>query len=379
MLHSQNMKVGIDTFGCDHAKSGLGSYLHYLTSNLPSDADVQFELFGLEIDRYTYNGDKEIPFKSVNIKDTITSQRLWHLFKMNKFASASDYDVVLYPAVERVLPLSFRTPGVAVVNSIMTNVIAEKRDQPLRWQIIEGLPRAQKILAASQFIRKDLVKLGINPDKIEIVHNGIDHRLFYPILQIDPDAVTIKPFAVKRPYFIYGSRLSGPDKKHIELIKAFTLFKERTHLPHRLVLAGSDDQYSKEVHRAAFSSSAASEIFLTGFFPHDSFPQLYAGADACIFPSVNEGVGLPVLEAMATGIPVACSSSGALPEIGGPAALYFDSDNIEEIEADMEKLVTDKAVRDKMVEDGIQWTKRFSWDKTAQMTVDIMKQVSGLK
>jgi glycosyltransferase involved in cell wall biosynthesis len=367
------MKVGIDTFGCDHGRSGIGSYLHSFAANLPQLPDIEFELFGSEIDRYTYNSVREIPFRAVAVPDSLGAERVWHYFKLGKFASQSGYDVILYPAIERVLPLSFRTPGIAVVNSIVSNTLRENRDWALRMQISKGLSKAQTVIAASQYIRKDLVRYGVKPEKIEVVHNGIDHRLFFPQMQIDAENVNIKPFAIKRPYFIYGSRLSGPDKKHVELIKAFTLFKERTHLPHRLVLAGAEGASSADVHKAAFQSSAASDIFLTGFFPHESFPQLYAGADACVFPSVNEGVGLPVLEAMATGIPVACSKEGALPEMGGQACMYFDSDNIEEVASVMEKLVTDSALREKMIKDGIEWTKRFDWSNTVSMTIDVMK------
>jgi glycosyltransferase involved in cell wall biosynthesis len=369
------MKIGIDTFGCDHGRSGIGSYLHSFTANLPQLPDVEFELFGSEIDRYTYNSASEIPFKAVAVPDSLGAERCWHYFRLNAFASACGYDAVLFPSIEKVLPLSARTPGVAIVNSIVSNTLREDRDWALHMQVRRGLSKARKVIAASQYVRKDLVRNGINPEKIEVIHNGIDHRLFFPQMQIDSETVNIKPFAIKRPYFIYGSRLAGPDKKHIELIKAFTLFKERTHLPHRLVLAGAEGAYSEEVHKAAFQSAAASDIFLTGFFPHESFPQLYAGADACIFPSENEGVGLPVLEAMATGIPVACSKAGALPEMGGPAALYFDSNNIEEISAAMEKIVTDGALREKMVAEGIEWTKRFDWGTTVSMTIDVIRKI----
>ena len=106
------------------------------------------------------------------------------------------------------------------------------------------------------------------------------------------------------------------------------MFKEKTGLPHRLVLAGEEGAYAEEVQKAAFDSSAATEIFMTGYFPREGFPELYRNSEMCVFPSVNEGVGLPVLEAMATGIPVACAKAGALPEIAGNNVLFFVSDNI---------------------------------------------------
>lgn len=368
------MKVGIDTFGCDHGRSGIGLYLHSFAANLPLTGDVNFELFGSEIDRYTYNSAREIPFKTVSVPDSLGAERLWHFFSLNKFVKSRKYDVVLYPAIERVLPISFKTPGVAVVNSIVSNALHEADDWALSVQIKRGLKKAQKVIAASQFLRKDLLRLGICEDKIEIVHNGIEHRLFFPQLHIDSETVNIKPFAIKRPYFIYGSRLAGPEKKHVELIKAFSLFKERTKLPHRLVIAGADGPATESTRVAAGQASSASDIFLTGFFPHESFPLLYAGADACIFPSVNEGVGLPILEAMATGIPVACAKAGALPEMGGEAALYFDADNIEEIADCMEKIVADTALREKKIATGLRWAKRFTWEKTVSETVEVIKK-----
>lgn len=367
------MKIGIDTFGGDHARSGIGSYLHSFTSNIPKFDGVEFELFGSEIDRYTYNSENDVPYKAVRVPDSIVAERAWHLTRVNSFAQKSGYDCVLYPAVQRVLPVSFKVPGIAVVNAVVSSALKESEDSTLKFQVNTGLKAVQKVVAASQYIRMDLIRSGVNPAKIKVIHNGIDHKLFFPGQINDGETVNIKPFAIKRPYFIYGSRLSGPEKKHIELIKAFTLFKEKTQLPHRLVLAGNDDAYSDAIHKAAFQSGVASDIFLTGFFPRESFPLLYAGADACIFPSVNEGVGLPVLEAMASGIPVACSRSCALPEAGGEAALYFDSDNIEEIELAMEKLVTDMPLREKMIADGIAHAQNFSWEKTVRETVELIR------
>ena len=234
------MRLGIDTFGCDHARSGLGSYLLAFTANISQDLPHKVELFGSEIDKFTYTSGTEITFKSVPLPDSLSAERFWHFTACNKFAQSQNYDAVLYPAPERVLPASFKVPGVAVTNSILSSCVEGNTDWIQKLQIKRGLYNIQKIIAASDFIRRDLIEHGISPEKIEVVHNGIDHKIFYPAIQFDADVVNVKPFAIKRPYFIYGSRLSSPEKKHIELIKAFSLFKEKTQLPHRLVLAGAD-------------------------------------------------------------------------------------------------------------------------------------------
>lgn len=368
------MKVGIDTFGCEHGQSGLGSYLDALTSNFKNDETVEFELFGAEIDRYTYGAENNLSYKAVALPDSRLAERMWHVFGANFFARKRKYAVVLYPAAAHLLPAVFRVPGVAVVNDVVSELLASK-DAVSLSVLLRGLKKADRVIVASQFIRKDLEKLGIKDEKMVVVHNGINHSMFYPRELVSPNLVDIKPFAIQRPYFIYASRMSSSTKKHVELIRAFTRFKEKTKLPHRLVLAGNDGAYSDEVHKAAFASHSASDIFITGYFPHESFPELYSGSDGCIFPAVGEGVGLPVLEAMATGVPVACAKSGALSEIAGNNALFFDPDNIEEMALVLETLALNKAERTRLIAGGIEWTKRFSWEKTAEKTLAVLRAV----
>ena len=102
-------------------------------------------------------------------------------------------------------------------------------------------------------------------------------------------------------------------------------------------------------------------------------PELYSCADACIFPSVVEGVGLPIIEAMATGIPVACAKAGALQEFAKDGALFFNPNNIEEFSEAIERILTDEKLRESLVEFGYNWTKHFSWEKTLQKTADLLK------
>lgn len=367
------MIIGVDTFGCDHARSGIGTYMLSFSSVLSENEDVHFELFGSEIDRFTYTSGKDISFVPVSVQDNLSAERTWHFTSVNKFAQSRKYDLVLYSAPEKVLPISFKVPGIAVVNTVLSSMVEGKKDWIQKIQIKRGLFKVQKIIAASNFIKNDLISHGIDGNKIEVVYNGIDHKLFYPQIQLDEESIDIKPFAIRKPYFIYGSRLSGPEKKHIELIRAFSEFKKKTGLPHRLVICGSDGPHSAEVHKATFDSPYASDIFLTGYFPHESFPLLYSGSQGLIFPAVNEGVGLPVLEAMATGVPVACASSGVLPEIAGDAALFFDPDNLADFVKVFEKLASEPLLCAGMIQKGLERAKLFNWESTVSKTIEIAK------
>lgn len=368
------MKIGIDTFGCEHGRSGIGSYFSSLVQKFQNTDDITFEMFGAEIDRYTYARENNLAYEPVLLPDNKKAEKLWHTFFCNSFGKKQKYDAMFFPAAANFLPFNFKIPSVAVVNDIVSNLFDSKTLSE-RICLVHSLKRADKIIAASNFIKKDLKKIGVKQDKIVVIHNGIDHSMFYQTDMLPTDFVEINPFSVKRPYFIYSSTMSSPLKRHIELIKAFDVFKERTGLPHRLIIAGGAGESFENVKKASLEAKAASDIFLTGYFPHETFPALYAGAEACVFPSEIEGVGLPVLEAMATGVPVACSKEGALSEVAGDRALLFDSSNIKEIADLMEKIAVDKQLRKKLIVEGLEWAKRFSWEKTAEKTVEVLKSL----
>lgn len=370
------MKVGIDTFLCGHGRSGAGSFLLSLVQNLPSDDSIQYELFGSEMDRFTYcDAGGPVSYAGIKIHDSERAELRWHILHLSKFVLRQNYDVVLFPSADQIIPVTFFLPCVVFVHDIVSRGLKENSALRRRFRKYT-LRHADKLIAASNHIKKDLCSLGADGDKIDVIHPGIDHTLFYPHTEFEGDTVVIQPFSIKRPFIIYASRLSSAEKRHVELIKAFSIFKKKTGLPHRLVLAGEAGAYSEEVTKAAAASEYASDILITGHFPHEHLPELYSCADACVFPSIAEGVGLPVIEAMATGITVACAKAGALPEFAGDCALYFDSDNCDEMAASIETAVMDEKVREKLEKSGFEWTKRFSWDKTAEKTVAVMQSVN---
>ncbi|MBQ0162540.1 MAG: glycosyltransferase family 4 protein [Treponema sp.] len=368
------MKVGIDTFGLDHGQSGLGSYLYYLMQNLEEDKDIEFELFGQETDRYTYKAKFDVEYTAVNVSDNVRKQRAWHFFKADRFAAQREYDVVIYSAANRMIPSSFSVRSIAIVNDIVSKQYNDRKDKYFRNVVIPSFKKINAIIVPSEFVKNDLTSLDITPEKIFVIPNGIDHSIFYQQHLTDVEYVNIKPYAIKRPYIIYPTKISGPDKNYEQLINAFNIFKEKTKLEHRLVLAGSQTDYAEEVMKFVLSSPYASDIFMTGFFPHKELGTLYANADACIFPSSQEGVGLPILETMASGIPVACADKGALSEISGGNAVLFNPDDVDGMAAAIEKVVCDNDVRGSLVERGLKWAGEFTWKKTAERIVEVIKK-----
>jgi glycosyltransferase involved in cell wall biosynthesis len=189
--------------------------------------------------------------------------------------------------------------------------------------------------------------------------------------------VLIQPFSFRRPYILCVSRLDHPVKNHVRLIKAFEIFKERTRFPHRLVLAGQESHHADIIKDTAFLSKFRSDIFFTGHFPAKNLPELYSGADMVVIPSLYEGGGLGVLEAMASGVPVACSRSAALPEIADHAALYFDPENPGDMADRMVTLATNRDTYLECRKEGLLRVEAFSWKRCAEETLRVIQETAG--
>lgn len=376
------MKIGINTFGCDHGRSGTGSYILSLVRNLGKTESL-VDLFGPELDRYTFSsGLDSVTYTGVSVSDSLLAERIWHLAGFSSFSRKQKYDAVLFPSGVKLLPLKFELPAIVVVQDFLSDTYKNSDDGIFAVLIKRQLKKVNRIIAASRFIRDDLVNMQIPESRITVIHNGIDTNLFYPRVQTGGEAVLIQPFSIRRPYIIYASRVTYPSKCHIELIRAFALFKKKTGSPHRLVLAGADGINAEVVHREVIKSPVSSDILLTGYFPHQNLPELYSASDACIFPSASEGVGIPVLEAMACGIPVACARAGALPEMAGDCALYFDQSNPEEIADAIEKIVytptgENDRLRNDLIARGNEWAAGFNWKKSAEETLSCISNVLG--
>jgi glycosyltransferase involved in cell wall biosynthesis len=340
-----------------------------------------FELFGWEFDRYAYSDAAPnlefIPRCSINGK---TANTLWHLLKYDDFAVSRNYDVCFFPAAHRLAaPRKSSCPTVGTVHDMAaywgSRNTREKLGAVPRMILPDALRRLDRIIAVSGWVKQELVELTrVTESRIEVVPNGIDLEAFYPRPRNEESVVLIQPFSFRRPYVLCVSRIEYPVKNHIRLIEAFGIFKERTQYPHRLVLAGGDSRGAERIKEAASASRYRNDIFFTGHFPFTSLPELYSGAEIAVFPSMYEGFGLGVLEAMATGVPVACARAASLPETAEHAALYFDPQNSEDMADRMITLTTNRDIYRTCRKNGLERVQAFSWDRCAERTLQIIQE-----
>ena len=373
------MRIGIDTFACNGGKSGVGVYLTQILKRIPPSG-AYFELFGWDFDRYAYSEDApKLEFIPQCFTNGRTANSLWHMYKYPGFARLRSYDACFFPAAHLRPPYKSPCPTIGVVHDMAAywgnRQTREHLGAVLRLVLPNSLRRLDRIIAVSEWVKQELIQRAkVKESRIEVVPNGIDHAAFYPRPRYEESVLLIQPFSFQRPYILCVSRIDHPVKNHVRLIKAFGIFKTRTKFPHRLVLAGDDSNNSWIVKKAAAASPWRGDIFFTGHFPLKNLPELYSGADFVVYPSMYEGFGMGVLEAMAVGVPVACARAASLPETAEHAALYFDPADSEDMADRMVTLATDHARYQECRSLGLKRVHAFSWERCAERTLQIIAE-----
>lgn len=237
-----------------------------------------------------------------------------------------------------------------------------------------ALLTSRRIITVSQAAACDIEQLyGVNPAKIRVIPHGVSPA-FRPL---DPaeQAATRSRLELPGRYLLYVG-INKPHKNLARLLEAFKRYREQSGDPLRLILAGKEDgRYSGDLREKARQLGIMEQVEFRGEIAENDLPALYACATLFVFPSLYEGFGLPVLEAMASGAPVICAANSALPEVAGEAALYFPAEDISAMSAAIgEGLRQSQELRQK----GLAQSRLFSWQQTAERTLEVYKELSSL-
>ena len=305
----------------------------------------------------------------------------WHQTALPHWCRRRDLDVLFLPAANRRVAFKLPCPSVGTVHDLSSLHVPGKYDRWRDFYIKRLLPplirRLTRVISPSESTKRDIIEYAEVPeDRVHVIPNGVDHELYRQQNRATARERVYTAFGIGVPYILYVSRLEHPGKNHIRLIDAFARMKARTGLPHRLVLVGSDWSRANEIHDAARRSDVSCDIVFLGFVPVAQLPDLYNAAELFVFPSLYEGFGMPILESMACGTPVACSNVSSMPEVGGDAAHYFNPMDRDDMARTMQTLLTDRHLHALAAEHGLVHSQRFHWQISASKTLEVLQRAA---
>ena len=239
--------------------------------------------------------------------------------------------------------------------------------------------KATKIIAVSEYTKQDIIRLyQIAENKITVIHNGFDLDE-NELVQLSVENVMKTHQLKPKEYFIFIGAVH-PRKNVLGILRAFSLFKQKTNSDFKLLLLGRNAWLNKELQKEIQNSKFKNDIVWITEMERGKLLRMLQLSYSLVFPSYFEGFGIPVLEAMQLSVPVITSNVSALPEVAGDAALLCDPSQPENISNEMVRLYTDKSLYDKLVVKGKDRGKEFTWEKSAaQFTTIILQELQKLK
>ncbi len=314
----------------------------------------------------------DMPKESLNWKYVVfSSKKLWTLIGLTKklIGNPENLDVFFSPTHYSPITKLKTVMSILDVSYLRFKDMFKKRDlYQLKYWGGYSIKKAEKIITISQSSKNDIIEAYTKtPQKIAVVYPGV--RGFKLPLSMDK---LKEKYGISNDYILFVGTLQ-PRKNIVRLVEAFSKLNENIDL----VIVGRKGWDYQEILEAPVKFGVEKKVK----FIHDvlgkDLGSLYRNAVFFILPSLYEGFGLPVLEAMSQDCPVITSNVSSLPEAGGDAAVYVDPENVSDITEKMKKVLEDEDLRKKMIERGKKQVKKFSWEKSAKETLKVLEDVAN--
>jgi glycosyltransferase involved in cell wall biosynthesis len=372
------MLIGIDYTAAAHQRAGIGRYTRELISALlmleSAHRYVIFAAAGGLDDRGAGDWKAEIQREGVQFRTLPFSDewvaRLWHRLRLPIPVEVITGSLDVFYSPDFVLPPTRRaTRTLLTVHDLSFMHYPETFVPPLRRYLERVVPRsiarADRVLADSAHTRSDIISLfDAPPDKVQVLYSGV-HPRFCPEPEPGEQERLRDRYGIDdRPYILSVGTLQ-PRKNYVRLIRAFTNPKLETLKPETTLLIGGGRGW---LYQDIFAEAEkhGDRVRLLGFVDDADLPALYRNGALFAFPSLYEGFGLPVLEAMACGMPVVCSDASSLPEVAGGAALLVDPLDTDALTQALARVLEDAELRREMVARGFAQAARFTWEQAAR-------------
>lgn len=302
--------------------------------------------------------------------------RVWTHMRFSLALWRDRPDVTFVPA--HTLPLWFPGPAVVTVHDLGYVYFPDAHPDPARryleWSTRHSVRRATRIMADSLATAKDLAAhYGVSENRITLVYPGVDQTLARVTDPVDLAAVRAR-YGLPGRYLLFIGTLQ-PRKNIARIVQGYVRWTATQAAPDvALVLAGPQGW----LYDPAWTEGIAG-VILPGYIADEDIAALYSGALALVFPTLHEGFGFPVLEAMRCGTPVITGNASSLPEVAGDAAILVNAREIDEIAGAMDRVINDKTLRSDLVVKGYRQAERFTWQRTAEQTLQVLERAAGVR
>jgi glycosyltransferase involved in cell wall biosynthesis len=365
------LSVGVDARAATETAAGRGRHLRGLLRHMAElEEPIQLRPFGRSRPGPGELGSDlgaELEWRVIRAPGP-----LWPLVAGRR--GGRNCDVVL-AAGSYLMTAATRVPCVPIVYDLVPfrgelhpprGSLAERATLPL------AVRRAAALVASSQSTRDELVaRFPIAAGKVSIIYPAADDT-FQP--NGSESEATLRRYGIEQPYVLFTGTLE-PRKNLPRLIDAFAMLPDELRDSHRLVIVGLRGWETAEIDSAL--ARLGQQVITPGFVPDADLVNLYRAATLFCYPSLHEGFGLPVLEAMQCGTPVLTSNVSSLPEVGGDAAAYVDPRDTDAMRQALERLLQDEDERARLAARGPQQASRFSWQRSAQELVHVLREAAG--
>ena len=376
------MRVAIALGGTDRGYSGLSTWVRAVMPRLRERLQGELVALGTARDLAAYAGAlagvRTVPVPA--LCDAPGPSALWHAWSAGRAAQDARADVLLLPAANRRAAARSTVPTVSVVHDLAQLSVPRKYDLLrtlyLRTLVLGSLRSSRVLVAVSEVTRQHLARaLSRDAQGIRLVRNGVESVRFSPPGLDDPRvAEARRATGLEGPYLLYPARLEHPGKNHLRLLRAYAASQARA--THRLVLAGADWGGAALAREEIARLGLGERVSLPGFVDDALMPGLVAGAEVVAMLGLCEGFGLPALEALAAARVLVASSTGALPEVAGPLAVFCDPFDERSIAVALDRAVQEPQLRERALREGPAWAAARSWDATADGVLDACREAA---
>ncbi len=356
---------------------GIGTYIRqllYAIARRPESEEYRFRVYLRDGDRDLLS---ELPERFERVGEEAAG---YSVAELTRFAWRLWRDRLdLFHATHYVLPPLLRGRAVVTIHDIIHLLYPQFLPSPAayvyaRFMIRRALARADRIITVSHNSKRDLISyFGVPASRIDVIYNGVSPR-FRPDVSAEERTRVARKYGLTSPYLLF----LGNEKPHKNLqgvVRAFAEARRRADLPHVLALAGPPPKSAARLEALIAALDLSTRVTRPGLIEEADLPGLLAGADVFLYPTLYEGFGLPVVEAMACGTPVLTSSTSALQEIAGGYALLVDPMDLDAIARGIITLSADEKVRSDFRELGRKRALDFSWEKAAEKTLEVYRAV----